>query len=162
MLRIRPGAGRSPGSSVLVSHLPIRRLTNSGPVRSCAAHRGGPAPIYRCGGSAGVATEELLGRAPASRFTRRARIARRTPADVIVSKCRLFRYPYGPTADSRTSSSRRQAPASRGPAMPLGPPCVYCGAASPCKHSLSSWPPSFPKKPGGSFASRLQGSSLEA
>src|SRR5437764_194933 len=75
------GAGRSPDSWVLIVRLPVRRSAISGlnAMRYQNRTAGRPAPIHRCGGSAGVAPD-VVRCAPASRFTRRARIVRRTPA----------------------------------------------------------------------------------
>jgi len=76
----RSSAGRSPGSSVLVVHLPVHQGANSGRKRERTRSER-PAPIYRCGGSAGIASAKFRRGSPASRFTRRARTERRTPAD---------------------------------------------------------------------------------
>ena len=48
-------AGRSPGSSVLAVHLPARRFGEQWCSAALARAVGRPAPIYRCGGSAGIA-----------------------------------------------------------------------------------------------------------
>ena len=76
----RSSAGRSPGSSVLVAHLPIRRSANSGSARTVGSRCGTTRTDLPLRGQRRACVEEVLRHSPASRFTRRAGNAQRTPA----------------------------------------------------------------------------------